>query len=297
MSNFLKSKKYYTKKELDEYVTKLMSNTEITLMEQRERILDLKQENEALKREIMSKKKSDKEDKKATIFAQKKCDEIILETKKKCSKDLLKIKEFALRWNDAFDKIAKKYGIIECDLVDKMIIETDATSRQYSNIPIESDIEKDIDLRFNELLKRVKEKRKRDALSFSTVSVKGKYNFDNQCIGEDFGQSYSVKTSDKSENHENSICLDDENCFSNCIDNELSEKEIKNCEFLNDCSDNKEISEAEKYSNINSNYGIDRNINLPTDESLKTSNETFSFEEALNPVDPLDEILKDLLGK
>ena len=134
MSNFLKSKKYYTKKELDEYVTKLMSNTEITLMEQRERILDLKQENEALKREIMSKKKSDKEDKKATIFAQKKCDEIILETKKKCSKDLLKIKEFALRWNDAFDKIAKKYGIIECDLVDKMIIETeDDSSRDTYN--------------------------------------------------------------------------------------------------------------------------------------------------------------------
>ena len=161
----MKAKKYYTRKELDEYVTKLMTNTEVTLMEQRERILELKQENAALVSEIAQRKKLEKDEKKASQKASRTATAIIEDTKRKCAKELLKVKEFALAWHAQFEELAKKYKIKETTLADKLVIETDAISKQYSSYVDESD--KTIDKRFSTLLARVKEKRKADAVEES----------------------------------------------------------------------------------------------------------------------------------
>jgi len=163
VSNFLKSKKYYTKKEVDDYVTGLMSNTESTLMEQRERILELKKENESLTRRLASKKRQDKANEKE----QKIGEQLEANTKRRCAKQLLNVKEFASNWAEKFDELVKKYGITETDIVDRLIIETDAISKPYSSVYTGEANEKAINERFNALLARVKAKRKQEAIAKS----------------------------------------------------------------------------------------------------------------------------------
>ena len=163
MSNFLKSKKYYTKKELDDYVTRLMTNTENALMEQRERILELKKENEALTAKLALKKKREK----ASEQMQRANEQLETDTKKRCAKQLLKVKEFASNWADKFDELAEKYNIAETDMVDRLIIETDAISKPYNSISTGSADEQAINERFNALLARVKDRRKKEAMAKS----------------------------------------------------------------------------------------------------------------------------------
>ena len=104
------AKKYYTQLELDEYVRKLLTNSEIALSKQAERLEQERKINNKLQKELDEYKKKEKTISRALIIADRKAKYIESTTRSRCAIEIERLARLAEKWDDFFDKLEEKYA-------------------------------------------------------------------------------------------------------------------------------------------------------------------------------------------
>lgn len=119
----IKIKKNWTNAEVENYTKKLMSSSEISLAEQRDRIAELKRQNEKLTREIAEVKSKEKMISSALTEATKKSIEVEQITKAKAALEIEKVKQFSYKWTNYFDELAQNHPELAGKNIKKMFKE------------------------------------------------------------------------------------------------------------------------------------------------------------------------------
>lgn len=101
------AEKKYTSRELEEYVTKLMTEAEITSSKQKERIDILKAENEKLLSELSALKRKEKASARAITLAERKNKYIQDLTKARCTVEIDRLTRLSERYSSFFDKLSE----------------------------------------------------------------------------------------------------------------------------------------------------------------------------------------------
>ena len=262
------AEKKYTSRELEEYVTKLMTESEITSSKQRERIDELKKENEKLTNEINILKRKDKASARAITLAERKSKYIQEVTKNRCAIEIDRLSRLSERFSGLFDKLeAKDRKTLEdfnSDL--KATIDTLSNLGEYiedrkplsdaeknyisekTRISLGDAVKSDLDDRFNKLL--------------SEFQLK-------------VGDSASRKRG-RPKKSDQSILVEVNRVVEEKKQEELYEQEKQEVlEKLNDIFYNVKPTEPIKKKKVK-------------------SKEAFDFDEALNPTESLADIFKDL---
>ena len=104
------AKKYYTQLELDEYVRKLLTNSEIALSKQAEKIENEKKVNAKLQKELDEYKKKEKTISRALIIADRKAKYIESTTRSRCAIEIERLARLAEKWDDFFNELEDKYA-------------------------------------------------------------------------------------------------------------------------------------------------------------------------------------------
>lgn len=102
-----KLKKYWTHAEVEEYTKKLLSSAELSLAEQKERITELKNQNNKLTKDNQELKSREKLLSSALTEATRKAKDIELTTQAKANLEIEKVKQFSAKWTNLFDELAK----------------------------------------------------------------------------------------------------------------------------------------------------------------------------------------------
>lgn len=262
------AEKKYSSRELEEYVTKLMTESEISASKQRERIEELKKENEKLTGEINTLKRKDKASARAITLAERKSKYIQEITKSRCAIEIDRLTRLSERFSSLFDKLESE----DQKCLEEFNADLKATINTLSNLgeyiedrkPL-SDAEKnyisektrislcdavksDLDDRFNKLLSEFKLK-----IGDSATRKRGR-----------------PKKSDQS------ILVE--------VNRVIEEKKQE------------EISEQEKQEvldKLNKLFYEVTPTEAPKKKKIKNK-DVFDFDEALNPTESLADIMKDL---
>jgi hypothetical protein len=99
------SEKKYTKRELEEYVTKLMSDSATTSSKQQEKIEELKKENQRLSAELTALKRKDKASARALTLSERKNKYIQDVTKSRCAIEIDRLTRLSARYAPLFDRL------------------------------------------------------------------------------------------------------------------------------------------------------------------------------------------------
>ena len=105
----MKNKKYYTQLELDEYVRKLLTDSEIALSKQAERIEKERKENENLNKELEELRKKEKSNARLLVLSERKAKYLEQTTYSKCVIEIDRLVRLAEKWEDFFDDLSNKY--------------------------------------------------------------------------------------------------------------------------------------------------------------------------------------------
>ncbi len=105
-----KSKKYYTQTEVDEYVRSLLTNSEIALTKQAERLEKERKENERLTKELEEFKKKEKTIARLLILSERKAKFLETNTRSRCSIEIERLARLAERWDEFFEGLDKAYN-------------------------------------------------------------------------------------------------------------------------------------------------------------------------------------------
>ena len=262
------AEKKYTSRELEEYVTKLMTESEINASKQRERIDELKKENERLTSELNALKRKDKASARAITLAERKSKYIQDITKSRCAIEIDRLTRLSERFSGLFDKLEaedqKRLEDFNADL--KATIGTLSNLGEYiedrkplsdaeknyisekTRISLNDAVKSDLDNRFNKLVSEFKLK-----VGDSATRKRGR-----------------PKKSDQS------ILVE--------VNRVIEEKKQE------------ELTEQEKQEVLEKLNEIFYTVK-PTEQAKKKktkSKEAFDFDEALNPTESLADIFKDL---
>lgn len=109
----MKSKKYYTQVEVDEYVRKLLTDSEIALSKQAERIENEKKENLKLTRELEEYKKKEKASSRLLILSERKAKYLETTTRTKCAAEIERLARLAEKWDSFFANMSNKYDELD----------------------------------------------------------------------------------------------------------------------------------------------------------------------------------------
>lgn len=109
----MKQKKYYTQIEVDEYVRKLMTDSEIALSKQAERLEKEKQINKNLSKELEEYKNKEKTTSRALVISERKAKYIEQTTRSKCAMEVERLARLAERWEQFFKELNNKYNAEE----------------------------------------------------------------------------------------------------------------------------------------------------------------------------------------
>lgn len=109
----MKSKKYYTQLEVDEYVRKLLTDSEIALSKQAERIENEKKENLKLTRELEEYKKKEKSSSRLLILSERKAKYLESTTRTKCAAEIERLARLAEKWDAFFNDLSNKYDELD----------------------------------------------------------------------------------------------------------------------------------------------------------------------------------------
>lgn len=265
--------KKYTDRELEEYVTKLMTESEITLSRQKERIDELKKENEKLQNELSVFKKKDKASARALTLEERKSKYIQDVTKSRCAIEIDRLSRLAERYSELFDSLGAEEQQKFEDFVDELnaaiaslknlndyIDDRKPLSSAEKNYIAEKDritladaIKSDLDSRFNKLVSEFKIK-----VGDSATRKRGRPKKEDQSILVQVKRTIDEKTAE-----------------------ELSEKE-----------------KQEVIEKINQIFYTPQQVNqqdTKTTKKVKKKNDAvFDFDEALNPTESLADIMNDL---
>lgn len=262
------AEKKYTSRELEEYVTKLMTESEINASKQKERIDELKKENEKLTSEIATLKRKDKASVRAITLAERKAKYIQDITKSRCAIEIDRLTRLSERFSPLFDKLeeAEKAMLEEFNADLKETINTLSNLGEYiedrkalsnaeknyisekDRISLNDAVKSDLDDRFNKLVSEFKLK---------------------------VGDSVTRKRG-RPRKADQSILVE--------VNRTIEEQKAK------------DLSDAEKQEVIDKLNDLFYNVQ-PTEQPKKRktqSKDSFDFDEALNPTESLADIFKDL---
>lgn len=102
-------RKYYTQNEVDEYVKKLMTDSEIALSKQAERLEKEKQINKNLAKELEECRQNQKSTARLLTIAERKAKYIESTTRAKCAMEIERLARLAEKWEDYFAGLSEKY--------------------------------------------------------------------------------------------------------------------------------------------------------------------------------------------
>lgn len=267
------AEKKYTSRELEEYVTKLMTESEIAASKQREQLEGLKKENARLSSELSALKKKDKLQSRALTLEERKSKYIQDVTKSRCAIEIDRLSRLAERYSALFDRLDAGDQQQFADFCDelKSTIHTlnnltdyiedrrplsDAEKNYISEkerISLNDAVKSDLDSRFNKLVSEFKVK-----IGDTATRKRGRPRKEDQSILVEVNRTLSQKAAE-----------------------ELSEKEKQEViEKINDIFYNVQPQNAE---------------NQPKQKKKKKKDAgVFDFDEALNPTESLADIMNDL---
>ena len=105
----MKSKRYYTQAEVDEYVRKLLTDSEIALSKQAERIDKERKENDRLTKELEEYKLKEKTNARLLVISERKAKNIEQTARSKCLVELDRLARLAEHWDGFFNDLTNKY--------------------------------------------------------------------------------------------------------------------------------------------------------------------------------------------
>lgn len=243
------AKKYYTQSEVDDYVRKLLTDSEIALSKQAERIEKERRENAKLSKELEEYKKKEKSISRLLVLSERKAKFLETTTRSRCAMEIERLARLAEKWDSFFSELKTKYEPEDKEKLNQFKDELSKTidamlemEDLVSSSPL-SDAEKAHEEEINRL-SIIKDKKKTELEERYSRLIR---EF-NMKIGDNATRGRGRPKKNKSEN------LKD-------IENNLKKK--------------KASGDA---------------VYPPVGDS------GFDFEEALNPTDSLEDIMKDLIG-
>lgn len=108
---FSLSKKGYTPKEVDEYIAAIKREYESTIIKQRDRIKEMLAEKEEADRELAAYREKSSQISKAIVSAVAKAEEIERLSRLKYSQEITRLKAFHEKWTRYYDKILDEYPL------------------------------------------------------------------------------------------------------------------------------------------------------------------------------------------
>ena len=117
----MKQKKYYTQIEVDEYVRKLMTDSEIALSKQAERLEKEKQINKSLTKELEASKQKEKSTARQLTIAERKAKYIESTTRSKCAMEIERLARLSEKWEDFFAGLSEKYKALRINILNKYL--------------------------------------------------------------------------------------------------------------------------------------------------------------------------------
>lgn len=262
------AEKKYTSRELEEYVTKLMTESEITASKQLERINELKKENDKLTSEINALKRKDKAASRAITLAERKSKYIQDITKSRCAIEIDRLSRLSERFSKLFDKLEAK----ERKQLEEFNADLKATIATLSNLGEYIEDRKPL----SDAEKNYISEKERISLSDAVKS-----NLDdrfNKLINE-----FNLKVGDSASRKRGRPKKSDQSILvevKRTVDEQKKEEQL-------------EIEKQEVQEKLNDIFYTVK----PTEQSKKKkskSKDAFDFDEALNPTESLADIMKDL---
>ena len=244
------TKKSYTKSEVDEYVRKLMTDSEISLTHLAEQLEKEKSEKTKLLKELEEYKKKEKSISRMLVIAERKARYLETTTRSRCAIEIERLARLCDKWDEFFSDLSEKYEAVDKERLEQFKKELSATidnmlemEDTFSDSPL-TEAEKSHISEINRL-NVVKEKKKND-LSDRFDRLVLEFNMkigDNATRGRGRpkkGENINIK--------------------------EISASQLKGAK--------------QRQKTIYPSKG----------------DSDFDFEEALNPVDSLEDIMKDIIG-
>lgn len=265
--------KKYTSRELEEYVTKLMTESEIKASHQREQIEELERQNAKLCEEVATLKKKDKLQSRALTLEERKSKYIQDVTKSRCAIEIDRLTRLSERYSALFDKLDAQSQQQFADFNDELdsAIKTLSNLTDYiedrkplsdaeknyisekERISLSDAVKSDIDSRFNKLVNEFKVK-----VGDTALRRRGRPRKEDQSILVEVNRTINQKRAE-----------------------EMSEKEKQEViEKINDI-----------FYNVQPNNAQDK---VKPKRKKKKDNGVFDFDEALNPTESLADIMNDL---
>jgi len=109
----MRGRKYYTQVEVDEYVRKLLTDSEIALSKQAERIEKERKENERLNKELDEYKKKEKSSSRLLVLSERKAKYLEQTTRSKCAIEIDRLARLVEKWDGFFNELSNKYDEVD----------------------------------------------------------------------------------------------------------------------------------------------------------------------------------------
>lgn len=179
MSNFGKAKKYLTKSEIETRVRELLTQSEITILEQKDQIFVMKTRIEKLQKEVLDLKKREKIISRALFEATEKSRAAFEQSKVRRNEEIERLRDFSAKWsvllsqkmkvaevNDfsvEFDEVVSsmKLGIGNAEIARRKELEKARQEMDRANAEM-LESRKDIENRYNLVLKKFEKQKKSD---------------------------------------------------------------------------------------------------------------------------------------
>lgn len=129
-------KKYYTQNEVNEYVKRLMTDSEIAFSKQAERLEKEKQLNKSLSKELEECKQKEKSTARLLTISQRKAKYIESTTRSKCAMEIERLARLAEKWDEFFAGLTEKYQKADKEKLDEFKEELSAVINQMVDMQL-----------------------------------------------------------------------------------------------------------------------------------------------------------------
>ncbi len=262
MADFTMERKGYSKTEVDAYIKKIKDEFELQLREQKNRIFELKNALTALEKRAESFADKEAAISSALVAAVEKAKEIERVAKEKHDLEIEQLKAFHSKWQRYYDEIIKKYPI------DDKTIALREVNKKMSKA-IESG---------------VRSPGAPDGGKKNPVDAEDIYQDESVRLGKSGSIGVNLDAISKVMDESGSLEARQEQAFRKISGKDG--KEFRPMDKIRDYLDSDKAKPAEKKNNIlNSSMAV---LSAPESDS------GFSYEEALNPTESIEEIMKGL---
>lgn len=260
------AEKKYTISEMEEYVKKLMTESEITASKQRERIEELKKENDKLNSEIAVLKRKDKASARAITLEERKNKYIQEVTKSRCAIEIDRLTRLGERFSKLFDRLESE----ERKALENFNEELSATIATLSSLGEYIDDRKPLSTA------------EKNYISEKTrISLTDAVKSDIDSRFDKLKNEFQLKIGDSATRKRGRPRKSDQSILVEV--NRVAEEQIK-----------EEMSEQEKQEVLDKLNEIFYTVKPVESKKRSKSKDAFDFDEALNPTQSLADIMKDL---